>query len=507
MKHSDSLFALIKGLTKNEKGYFKRHALTHGKDESIYLRLFDSIEHQKEYDEKTLKKKFKGETFLKQFSVSKNHLYHNILKCMELYRQNNSMDGQVRSLLNRADFLFEKAMYKECENILEKANTLAKKYGMHYFLLEGLRVRRMIATRKFDFKKRKEIGAEEANTLDRMKNEKQIQNIYDKITPYYYLSTKGKSEINAVRRLVHNPRLRSESYAQSFIAKRIRLDCFIYYHVLTGNSDKTYEYAVKMGKLYLSDPPMIRYNINGYLNALNTIIYSCSALRKFDEMKYWIGQLLDSKKYIFNRANASFLFWLNFHVLHYNHLTGDFDSAVRYCREYILKHLDIYKNDLSPRALFLLYINISVSYFGTGNYSLSLTWLNKINNEVKIVTDPDALCFERLFYLIVHFELKHYDLMPYLIKSTYRFLSKMERLQPFQKAWIDFLKQLLKKEFSQKQLNVLFIQFKRQLEHMHKQTLDAQEIQFFDYTSWLESKIENRPFADVIKKKLIGIKA
>ena len=53
MKATDDLFQLIKALTKNEKGYFKKYSAFHsigGKNK--YLLLFDAIEKQKEYDAK-----------------------------------------------------------------------------------------------------------------------------------------------------------------------------------------------------------------------------------------------------------------------------------------------------------------------------------------------------------------------------------------------------------------------------------------------------------------------
>ena len=56
MKTSDNLFKLVKSLSKSEKGYFKKYANFHVRNEqNNYTKIFDAIDNQKEYDEKKRK--------------------------------------------------------------------------------------------------------------------------------------------------------------------------------------------------------------------------------------------------------------------------------------------------------------------------------------------------------------------------------------------------------------------------------------------------------------------
>ena len=76
MKTSDHLFKLIKSLSKSEKGYFKKYANFHVRnDQNNYTRIFDAIDLQKEYDEKKIIRKFQRERFVNQFAVAQNYLY------------------------------------------------------------------------------------------------------------------------------------------------------------------------------------------------------------------------------------------------------------------------------------------------------------------------------------------------------------------------------------------------------------------------------------------------
>ena len=91
MKKPDDLFKLIKSLEKAEKGYFKKFAQTHNKGaEHQYLKLFDAIDQQLEYNEPDLLKKFKSESFVKQLSVTKSYLWDLILKSQRAYRAQSS---------------------------------------------------------------------------------------------------------------------------------------------------------------------------------------------------------------------------------------------------------------------------------------------------------------------------------------------------------------------------------------------------------------------------------
>ena len=66
MKEQDDLFLLIKSLSNSEKGYFKKFISNEKlyKGNQVYLKLFNTIEQQKSYDEKLIKKIFAGEKFI-----------------------------------------------------------------------------------------------------------------------------------------------------------------------------------------------------------------------------------------------------------------------------------------------------------------------------------------------------------------------------------------------------------------------------------------------------------
>ena len=83
MKRNDSLFRLIRSLSKSEKRFFKIYSERHViGDQNNYVALFDTIDRQKSYNEEAIIKKFADRKFARRLPVAKNYLYELILKSM-----------------------------------------------------------------------------------------------------------------------------------------------------------------------------------------------------------------------------------------------------------------------------------------------------------------------------------------------------------------------------------------------------------------------------------------
>ena len=140
MTTSDDLFQLIKSLDQAEKRYFKIYSAQHVKgDQNIYVRLFEAIVAQRRYDEIALVRQFRGETFTKQFSVTKNYLYKIILRSLRSYHSGQDVESVINQELESAKILYGKGLYKKCLKIIRKIKQLARKYQKFEQLLNILK--------------------------------------------------------------------------------------------------------------------------------------------------------------------------------------------------------------------------------------------------------------------------------------------------------------------------------------------------------------------------------
>ena len=149
----------------------------------------------------------------------------------------------------------------------------------------------------------------------------------------------------------------------------------------------------------------------------------------------------------------------------------------------------------------LLNGTIACIYFGATDYTEALNYLNKIINNTIVDVRNDVSCFARILNLIVHFELGNYELLEYVVISTYRFLYKKNRLYKLETSVIDFTRKKNPKIKSDKELIIAFREFKSTIEEIFKDPFEQKALEFFDFISWLESKIANKPFAEIIKEK------
>ena len=159
-----------------------------------------------------------------------------------------------------------------------------------------------------------------------------------------------------------------------------------------------------------------------------------------------------------------------------------------------------FENKLRADYVILFYYLFSLSHFMTSNFKSSLKWINTILNSKKLEARPDIGSVVLLMNLIVHFELKNLDHMDYIVKSTYRALLKMKRLYEFEKTILLFLRELPINN-SPKEVLASFEKLRKQLLVLENNPYENKVFKYFDFISWLESKIENVSFASVVLKK------
>lgn len=122
--HRDTLFVLVKSLSKSEKRQFKLYVGRLGVNtDAKFLALFNLLDRLKKYDEKAILES--GIVKKAQLSNLKAHLYKQILVSLRLNPVNQTVRVQIREQLDFATILYQKGLYKQSLKILEKAKSMA----------------------------------------------------------------------------------------------------------------------------------------------------------------------------------------------------------------------------------------------------------------------------------------------------------------------------------------------------------------------------------------------
>lgn len=147
----------------------------------------------------------------------------------------------------------------------------------------------------------------------------------------------------------------------------------------------------------------------------------------------------------------------------------------------------------------VFYYKFASLYFGAEQYENSIFYLEKIIHNKDSKMREDLVCFSRILNLVAHYEAGLDQDLDVLIKSTYKFLLKMNELQMVQQKFITFLRSL--GDIYPHELKKAFIQLHKELKVYENHPYEKRAFIYLDLISWLESKIENISVETIIKRK------
>jgi hypothetical protein len=160
--------------------------------------------------------------------------------------------------------------------------------------------------------------------------------------------------------------------------------------------------------------------------------------------------------------------------------------------------LDEYSLFLDQHRIMVLNYKIGMLYFGSGDFSTCIDYMQKIINDS---TDLryDLQCYARLLHLMSHFELGNFSIMESLIKSVYRFMSKMQNLTVVEEEMFRFLRGSF--HLSRHKLRQELELFLNKIKHLEKNRFETRAFAYLDIISWVESKVYQKTMGEIIHQK------
>lgn len=500
---SDKLFSLISSLTKSEKRYFKRFAMIHSmKDGNSYLELFDEIEKQKTYNEEALKKKLEKIREVKYLSVEKAYLYNLILRSLVLYGSGHDDYESIIEAFSKGKILFKKGLYSEALNYINKAIDIAVKEE-YFSLAAGIeRWKREILIKQGVFFTKKISDTFYKEILEKILLEKNIQK-YQQASDITYLqlitghTARSKKDSETIRNRIKDLIDKKDSGPLTITSHRLKHQAASFYYFYTGDYKKKYEESAKA--LEWAEKQKSKTGV--YFRSLHNFFNGCMAVKKYDELFPILKKLeaIDTSSDFSEQYRRETFFHLNLAAATN---CADFDYAIDYLQKNEKHIIDTPHQNITP-DLQVGAFNAAFVYFIRGKYSQAVKWLNKFffMNSNSVELRQDLYGEASLMFIVLHYELKNEDLLKSLIKSTYRWLLKQERLHGFEKAILNFIRKELAIPKKRKELLIAFSKLRSHLLKLKKEQYESRAFDFFDLTLWLDSKIENIPLDKILKTR------
>jgi hypothetical protein len=507
---STYLFYLIKSLTKAEKRYFKINYSkgTEG-EKSIYSRLFDVIEKQVVYDEKKI---LANEKYVKNLPALKGRLYDVILRSLNMFYSNMSTEAVIYRWLQHVQILFNKGLYKQASRLLNKIEALAyeKEDYSTLFKVVGWD-RRLLLTASMTHESESEIKNLNTKelTYSRMHaNLQQYLTLWDVMTLELKINglyPRTKNDLKKIKELIQSPVMKNERMPLSNSAREMYYNIIGFYEFCRANYKSAMLNFEKRLIVLEQTPANIAEQPVNYIAAINNILICQIELIDITGFYANISKLRSLPAKYSSFKNSSTTMLRIFSRSYSNEIlmcikTLNYEKAFSLTNT-VEKGVHQYEEHMAVSVKIEFYYSFALLYFISGNKKKSLFWLNKIFIITNNIARQDTEAFANILFLIIHYEKGDSEGLAYAIKSTYRYLYKHKRIYGFETVLLEYLRKGLPKADKPKAIINSFITLKTKMEKVFQNPFDKNALTYFDFISWLDSKIENQPFADVLKEK------
>lgn len=503
---TENLFSLIKSLSASEKRQFSLYVGRIGVNtDSKFLNLYKVITKQKKYNEEEILSNTKISK--QQLSNVKTHLYKQLLISLRLNPVHQDIPVQLREQLDFAYILYHKGLYQQSLKILDRAKAQAITYEEKVIAYEILELEKIIESQYItrSIKNRAEDlmrETEELNMLNSIsgKLSNLSLSLYAMFLKMGYCRTEAEAE--SVKTYFKQELPVYDFDDLGFREKLWLYKAYLWYSFLTQDFLGCYKYSTKWNDLFSEYEHLIGLHPVSYLKGNHYLLESLFYLnhvKLFEKVLKRLEETLRDAKipHDDNIAALAFLYVYS-NKLNLRFMTGEFGNSKELVDK-ILSKIEKFRDRLDEHHIMVFYYKIACLYFGNGENKMCIEYLKKIINNKSLEMREDLMCFARILNLVAHYEAGLDYHLDRLIKSTYKFLIKMNDLHEVQKEMIRFLRNL--PEVSPLEIKDEFRKLHAKLKQYENHPYEKRAFLYLDIISWLESKIENKPVKHIIAAK------
>ena len=505
-RSNDGLFQLVKSLEKSEKRNFKLFVKRNSSsDELKSIQLFDALDKMSDYNEAVLLKKnpsiSKG-----QLSNLKAQLYRQILGSLRIIKDEVNIDLQLNELMAYARILYNKGLYLQSLKSLDKLKELARSHNQLTYLQQVLffekKIEVLYITRSIQ-NRAHQLTQESDAVNDTLLKVNKLSNLSLQLYSWYiqHGHARNAGDVKSITEYFEANLPPLADKANNFYEKLYLHQSYCWYAFIRLDFVQYYRQCQKWVDIFDQYPEMLPVETASYIKGMHNLMSAHFDLGNETKMELSIKkfeQFARTKAVKQNPNNRILVYqYLYTARLNYHFLQGSFDKGLRMV-PFLEKMLKQYGQYLDAHRVLVFYYKIASLYFGSGNSSRAIDYLNRIINS-KADLRTDLQCYARLLHLIAHYELGNFELLEYLIKSVYRFMAKMDNLSKVEEEVFTFLRRSFK--LGAHALKPEFEKLLSSLKKYEGNPLEARAFAYLDIISWLESKISGVQVQDVIRRR------
>ncbi|MEI8059548.1 MAG: hypothetical protein WCG67_05265, partial [Ferruginibacter sp.] len=444
---TDTLFQLVLSLEKSEKRHFKLYIKrSSGNEDLKIVELFDALDKLPEYDEAILLKRLKS-IKKPQLANVKVHLYKQLLASLRLLKSGDSIDLQLNEQFDYAHILYKKGLFSQSLKILDKAKETAKANHKINFLLSAIALEKRIETLHITRSmqtRAEQLSAEVNEVNQRIDALSRLSNLAMMLYSWFIKNghARNKNDEDRVTEYLQH-HLPANAWEQTgFYEKLYLYQSYTWYTFIRQDFIMYYRHAQKWVDIFDAEPLMIRVETGHYIKGLHTLLNAHFDLRNYqrfdDTLKKFEKFAATDRVRLHDNFRTQAFVYIYSAKINQHSMLGTFNEGVMLV-PHLKEKIKEYELFIDEHRIMVFNYKIASMYFGNRDYSTCIDYLQMIINENTEVRS-DLQSYSRLLHLMAHYELGNYDLMEYLTKSVYRFMSKKDNLTVVEEEMFKFLR-------------------------------------------------------------------
>ena len=500
------LFELVHSLTKSEKRSFKLFAKRSGAtSDAKFIRLFDAMERLDTYDEPAIRKRLSGVSNT-QFANLKSHLYRQILASLRLSNLKYDIDIELREQLDYIRVLYKKGLYYQSLRLLNRAKNTTGDYRKDLFQLALLDYEKQIQSQQvFELEEAyaDELDLQTEQSLKRFSNVQKFFTLAIKMKARFIEKgmVKNEREMNNLKALFYTNLPDYEEEQLAFNEKFYLYRAFYWFSYLTYDFTSCVKYVEKWIDIF-RETGLDKKRRAGFLKGLNRLLQSAFRINDNRKFETYFKVFLEFESVegptLASNTTALLIKYKALQTFNRVFLNCEFEREKAHIQS-VLKLVKDNEAYIDKHNLMVIQYKAGVYYFALGDYRESRYYLNRLIHDNEHLRS-DLKGFARIISILIDYDTGEEEQIENKVKSALNFIEQEENLGDFQRSFLNFLAKL--GNVYPQELKKAFAQLKEYLEKLQKDPFAAKPLLYFDLISWLEAKIEGKPFAEVVRSKV-----
>lgn len=511
---SKNLFQLIKKLSPNEKGYFKKVSKVHSMSAgNVYIRLFDLLDRQMHYDKKAIEAAFGKKEIITQLPVLSNYLYHLLLNTLMDFNSGKTIETRLQRLLANAEQLYIKGLYEQARTLINKVREKAEESENFLLTLQIYAFEGKLALLEEDVENLNRqvdtLNVSRKCVIDKYQNYTEYRQLVARI---FYLSKrsgrhlKSENDQQEVEYIMQHTLLSNRKQALSISALNNFLLIHSYYHDI--KKDRDIHQSIRFNKerleLLEGNTAYVKHVPAIYLSVLHNLLLNAGEVFDLKLFKTLLEKVKNTNTFLNVKPNPETekfrtLIFIKYTIFQ-GFISGNFQQGINFIKGKENAYYELHKASSEEEGLVYCH-NLYSLFFGVGDYKKSLFWINKFLQSEQESLRMDLWIHVNWTNIIIHIELGNFELAASLMQSFQRYLNKYPKEFVFEKIFAKALKSYINHASDEKQKEQQHkLKEMRTILSAHKAAGLINNVDLVFLLPWVKSKTEQQSFLEMYKR-------